>query len=190
MLHLPEQSPRTAVIVGIDPGSDKLGFCTITFDIETMQIVKTTARTLVGSKLMPSHSWAAELHGDRLVRIVALKEAIIELLREANPIQITIESPFYNSKRPMAFQALVQVLTALTEAVIEYDVWKTPFLIDPPTVKKAVGAAGNADKFKVRDSVLALPNLFFEGPVPLEEIDEHSIDAIAVAYARLKELIK
>jgi Holliday junction resolvasome RuvABC endonuclease subunit len=61
-------------------------------------------------------------------------------------------------------------------------------MIDPPSVKKAVGATSHAKKDEVKAALARLPDLNYNGPVPLEMLDEHSIDALAVAYCRLKIL--
>lgn len=188
MIHLPEEGARTTCIVGLDPGSESLGIAAIEFDIETMTIVKTTAKTLVGSKLMRKDTWAIELHGERPSRVEALHNAILDELIDKSPVQIACESPFFSSRMPSAFGVLMEVLIAVRSAVLQYDRWRIVYLIDPPTVKRGVGGKGNADKFKMKELVLALPDLCFTGPVALADLDEHSIDAIAVAYTRFKEL--
>lgn len=190
MLHLPEPGSRTATIVGLDPGSENLGFATLEFDIETMTIIKTTACTIIGSKLMRHNTWSIELHGERLSRIKALKTALLNLLLESKPIQIGCESPFFNMRRPSAYGVLIEVLLAIKEAVQEYDSWKIVYLIDPPTVKKSVNAPGNGDKIIVKQNILALTDINYQGITPLEKLDEHSLDAIAVAYCKFKDLLK
>jgi Holliday junction resolvasome RuvABC endonuclease subunit len=188
MLHLPANSASTATIVGIDPGSSTLGFAVIEFDIETMTIVKTNASTYAGVKLMRKDSWAIERHGERFARINAHKENLVSLFRLHNPIQIVCEGAFYNPRRPNAFEVLIEVRIAIKQAILEYDPWRTIRLIDPPTVKRAVNVKGNADKLVVRDGVLAIKELNYSGDTSIEDLDEHSIDAIAVAYAFFKEL--
>lgn len=188
MLYIPEQTVKSTVIVGIDPGSENLGFATIEFDFATYEIVATKAITYVGSKLMSKNTWLTEHHGERVGRIACLKEIVIERLQELDPILVVCESPFYNPRRPGAYGVLVEVMLALKEATREYDPWRVLNMIDPPTVKKSVGAKGNAGKEDVLQAVLNLPGLNYQGNVPLSDLDEHSIDAIAVAYSKYKEL--
>lgn len=190
MLHIPEDGLKTSCVVGIDPGSTNLGIACIEFDIETMTIVKSSCLTYNAKKIIRKESWSTEIHGERKDRIDALQAAILNYLQQTEPIQIAIESPFFNSKMPSAFGALTEVLTAIKQAVKEYDIWRVPYLIDPPTVKRAVGAAGNAGKDDMKLKVIALVDLNYKGQTPLELLDEHSIDALAVAYARFKELNK
>lgn len=188
MIHIPEQGSNTSCIVGIDPGSENLGISVLEFDLTTLQIVKTTAQTVVGSKLMKKNSWAIELHGERASRIEALQKAILDVLNKYEPVLIVCESPFFSSRMPSAFGVLMEVLVAIKQAVEQFSKWKIIHLIDPPTVKRGVGGKGNADKFKMKELVCNLPDINYFGDVPITDLDEHSIDAIAVAYTRFKEL--
>lgn len=187
MLSFPTSSlARTTNIVGIDPGSETLGLSVIEIDIDTLQIVKSSACTFVGSKMFDDSSWLATSHSNRVARIAAHKQNLVYQLRKIDPICIACESPFYNPRRPNAYGVLVEVLTMIRDAVIEYDVWKTLYLIDPPTVKKSVGAAGNADKIKMLEAVINLKSLNLN--CDPSSLDEHSIDALAVAYCRYRQL--
>ena len=188
MLHIPEQGSNTSCIVGIDPGSENLGIAVLEFDLTILCITKTTAKTIVGSKLMKKNSWAIELHGERASRIEALQEAILDVLNQNNPIIVVCESPFFSSRMPSAFGVLVEVMLAIKQAVSKFSVWKLVHFIDPPTVKRGVGGKGNADKFKMKELVCNLSDLCYHGNIAIADLDEHSIDAIAVAYTRFKEL--
>lgn len=190
MFCLPANSPRTASIIGIDPGSETLGVAVLKFDVETMEIVSTTAQTYTGSRMYSANNWQSETHGDRCARINAHKENLTNIFFHEEPIQICCESSFYNRLRPNAYGVLIEVLDAVRQAVIAYDVWRKLYLVDPPTVKKSVGAPGNADKFVVKAAVMRLPDLRYQGQFGLDVVDEHSIDAMAVAYCRFQELKK
>lgn len=165
-----------------------MGVAIIHFDITTLKIVKSHVSTFTGSKLYAMQSWNEQTQSARYARINAHKENLLRLFQVNNPVQIVAEDGFFNQRRPNAFAVLMEVQIAIRQAVYEYSHWRELFLIDPPTVKKAVGVAGNADKFKVKDGVCALSDLKYEGLVPLIDLDEHSIDALAVAYAKLKSI--
>lgn len=70
----------------------------------------------------------------------------------------------------------------LRQSVMQYDQWLPYYMVDPPTVKKAVGAKGNADKEEVKRQLLLIPEIVEKSLVDLSTLDEHSIDAIAVGY--------
>ncbi len=187
MLMMPSSASSIARLITFDPGTDCLGVAELSFDVESLAITNISAKTLIASRNTKGF-WSNDIHGDRFGRINWLEEEIVDILFDSQPFQIAVESPFFNRMRPNAFEPLVQIKFALQRAVARYTAWKPLYEIDPPTVKKAVGAKGNADKQTVREAVLKL-NLPFTGPVPIELLDEHSIDAIAVAIARYEQML-
>lgn len=178
----------TTCIVGIDPGSDTLGLSIIKIRIPTLEIVAIEAQTFTGSRMFSNNGWQASVLGERYARIHAHKVNLVQLFTDINPINIACEGPFFSQRRPSAFGSLMEVLSMIREAVELYDPWRTLYVIDPPTVKKSVGAPGNAMKDVVRKHVIELLKPYYVGPKPIEELDEHSIDAIAVAYCRYVSL--
>lgn len=189
-MHLmPHNAGELANIVGIDPGTEHLGLSCITFNVVTLGIHQTAAQVFVGSKLGIS-SQQSLVHSARFARIDAHRENLTSVLRALKPVAVVCESPFFNSMRPQAYGALVEIVNAIRYAVWEYDPQMPLDLLDPPRVKRSVGAAGNAKKDVMQQAVLGLSELNFQGPVPLTELDEHSIDAIAVGYSKLIGLRK
>lgn len=192
MLKLPldEEPCQYFSIIGIDPGSETMGISEIRVDIQTLKIIQTKAWTVTGSKMTTDDCWLAVLHSHRLVRIRALKQNLISVFNIVKPTIVACESPFYNSKRPNAFGVLVETLGAIRDAVIEYDIWLPLYLIDPSTIKKSVDAPGNADKNKMKENVCKMSEVLkYCGDVSLQDLDEHSIDAIATAYCKYKTLL-
>lgn len=185
MFHIPPNNPYP-VILGIDPGSETLGVSCLVIEPVSLQIVSTQAMTFIGSKLN-MNAWMESVHSARFARIDAHKENLKQLFTLTRPVCVVCESPFYNPRRPQAYGVLVETLDAIRHAVWEYDQHLGLNLIDPPTVKRSVGAKGNADKDVMKQSVCALTDLNYQGQVPLSLLDEHSIDAIAVAYSKLVE---
>lgn len=180
MLPIPSDPNLTVSVVGIDPGTEMLGVAAIYFNLTTFQILKINATTFRGSKL-PGSEWTSIIHSDRVMRLQSHRANLINLLNEINPIAISVESPFYTSRMPSAFGALTEVVAMIRSAVLEYDVWRRIYLVDPPNVKKALGAKGNADKLEVKQALVNMPELSNVIVGGLDSLDEHSIDAIAVA---------
>lgn len=189
MLQVFEQSDNVANIVGIDPGSQTLGFSVLSFDVTTNEIIKTQAKTFTGGKLAFISEWEELTHGERQARISAHGKNLLELFNHYMPLQIACEAPFYNMKRPNAFQALLEVILEVKKSAHLYDPWRSVYLIDPPTVKKSVGASGGGDKEAVKKAIAAKKQEL-KLVQEIELYDEHSIDAIAVAYCRFQELKK
>jgi Holliday junction resolvasome RuvABC endonuclease subunit len=185
MLRLPADSGSLISVVGIDPGTTTLGVAVVWIDLNTMQIVSSEAMTFRGDRLRDEESsWLGNLHNDRLARICALESALLHFLQQVRPFLIASEAPFISMRQPQAYGALTEVMCGILNAVMFYDAWKPLYRIDPPSVKKRVGVAGNADKHAVKHAVMQLPDLHYAGDVPLAQLDEHSIDALAVAYGR------
>jgi Holliday junction resolvasome RuvABC endonuclease subunit len=187
---MPKDSAQTAFLIGIDPGSHSLGVGVIEFDIATMTIVSSDAWTLSGKKLAGKDDWVTDIHGERNGRVHAIENALYQIFMHFQPLSITSESPFINSKFPQAGLALTVVVCAIRQALMRFDMWKPLLMIDPPTVKMAVGAPGNAPKEVVKEKVMLLKDINYIGSVPLLELDEHSIDALAVCYCSFIRLLE
>ena len=186
-MHLMPNDPGDiATIVGIDPGSDTLGLANLSFSISQMQVLSWAAQTFVGSKL-PINEWMSNMHSHRFARIDAHRLNLIYAFNFHQPVAIVCESPFFSSKFPQAFGALIETVSGIRQAVWDYDKTIGLDLIDPPSVKKAVGAAGNAGKEEVQSAVVRLLGHCYTGSLPLERLDEHSFDAVAVAYSKFMQ---
>lgn len=190
MLRIPDEASSTAGIVGIDPGTETLGVGVIDFDIQSLEIVQTRAFTFVGSKMMVKNSWIEDLHGARHSRIYAHEDNLVRFLEEHDPLLIACESPFFSPKRPQAFEALTQAVASIRRAVLRFDPWRDFVTVDPPTAKKAVGAMGNAKKPEMLEAISKLPHLHYAGDIALEDLDEHSVDGIAIAYWRYRNYLE
>lgn len=188
MLTMSKDSSSLVNIVGIDPGSNTLGLSMLTVDITKWEIISSDAVTFTGTKLENSDSWRSDLFSERVGRIAAHEENLLKVFNTYKPFIICTESPFINNRFPQAGIALTEVMCGIRSAVMKYDVWADLYLIDPPTVKKAVGAPGNADKVVMKEKILSLTELNYIGNVPMEMLDEHSIDALAVAYCKFIRL--
>jgi Holliday junction resolvasome RuvABC endonuclease subunit len=187
MLTIPEGSSPYASIIAIDPGTETLGIAALEFDCRTLEIRGSEARTFKGSKMIRA-DWMEEIHGARFARIRAHCENFGRILRLFGPAFVASESPFFSRAHPQAYGALTEIVYALKLTLYEHDPTMDVTYIDPPTVKNAVGAKGNADKDAVKAKVLGLPELKYAGEIPLVKLDEHSIDALAVAYAKYRAI--
>jgi len=185
VIAIPRAGSSCVNLVGIDPGSMCAGVCVMSIDVETESILSTNAYTLHLDRL-GGNEWISENIGDRFKRIAKMKEILLNIFHQTKPLCIAIESPFFNRFRPQAYGVLMEVMSGIREAVSTYDLWMPPYLIDPSSVKNAVGAGGAARKEVVQAMILNLTDL--NPIVDLRTLDEHSLDAIAVTYCRYKRL--
>ena len=178
-------------IVGIDPGSTTLGFSILEYDLHSFEIVRTYARTFNAGKMKLSELDIAN-HSERYARIYELMDVLYDAFVEMEPTFVISESPFMAMRRPQAYGALVEVVFAIRSALRKYDPTMNLDLIDPPRAKNAVGAAGNAKKEQVHAALKELlPTLHFDetrSSESFDELDEHSVDGLAIAYSRWKKL--
>lgn len=189
MLIVPQNSSSVFSIIGLDPGSNSFGIAVIFVNVETMKIVSSTAWTIFGERLSGKNNFIEEIHGGRTNRIMALEDNLLDVFNYYCPYLITSEAPFINNSFPQAGIALTEVIAGIRRAVFRFDPWKELLLIPPSVVKNAVGASGGGDKNKVKDKVVTLTELNYQGPTLITELDEHSIDALSVAYCRYKSLL-
>lgn len=178
---------NTFDILGMDPGSNKFGFSLLEVNIDNLDLVSSVAWTIDANDLAKNFQTVLETHGDRMARIHGLQNYIYKILNIYNPLYVASEAPFINNRFPAAGIALTEVLSTIRQALIEYDPEKELYLIPPSNVKNAVKAKGGDDKDIIKQKVCAL-DLKYKGDVNIENLDEHSIDALAVGYAKLLDL--
>lgn len=174
-----------ANIIGIDPGSSNLGLGIITLDMDTLTIMRTEAYTIKGDK-SDHYDWVNQYHPDRVKRIKAIESELYQALIYYKPIMVASESPFFG-RFAQAFMVLVEVMDAIKDALWHYNNKMCLQLIDPPSVKNALGAKGAAKKEGVAMALSLLTHLNLCRPVAV--LDEHSVDAIGVAYGAYKHFL-
>lgn len=134
-----------------------------------------------------------QVHGERIRRVFHISESLLRLLYTYNPSYTSVEMPFFNTMRPGAFQPLLEGVGAVTNALYSYDPSLRAMFVDPPTAKKAVGAAGNAKKDAMLEAVIKMtPMLAFDpflSGCELHMLDEHSVDALAICMWGLRNVI-
>jgi Holliday junction resolvasome RuvABC endonuclease subunit len=187
MLPIPDPLLNRATIVGLDPGTEMLGFGVLTINVDTFEILSSDAVSYKGSKLIGS-DWSEQIFGARYRRIQAHRNNLISLFKAYQPLIIACESPFILMRRPQAYGALTEVVCGIRSAVEEYDAWRPLYMIPPSSVKNAVGCKGNGDKAAMKIAMGKLTEVVEVLETPLSRLDEHAIDSLAVAYSAYKSL--
>lgn len=169
-------------IAAIDPGTNTLGISFIDVDLKHRTITVVDSTTYRADSRVKEESLIYETRGDRAARLHFHYHNFGALLRQFQPHAVIAESPFMG-RFPAAFEALCECREMLRRAVADYNPTIPLELVDPPTAKKAVGAlVQKGSKENVRDSVLALKDLRWALPYPIELLDEHCYDSIACGY--------
>lgn len=184
---MPIRSEIPLRIVGIDPGTENLGFSVLDLSLATASVKVSYSETVNAQRFLNDYRIEMSTHGNRTARLMALEDRVFIMLEQFQPNAICVEAPFMR-KFPMAFAALTECVSYIRRAVMRFDRHMTLDEVDPPTAKMAVGMTirRGSTKNDVAEAVSKLPLTFAEGIV-LAELDEHQIDSIAVAYYRLKQ---
>lgn len=181
-MHTPRPDEQPLRVVGIDPGTETLGFGVLDLYLSTGELRVAHAETVDLVKLVSDFRHEEKVHGARTARLMALEERLFIYFEHYQPHAICSESP-YMGRFPQAFAALTECVSYVRRAVVRYDRYMPLEMVDPPTAKKAVGVVVKRGITK-DDVKVALEklDLVYAAGVDLKQFDEHSIDALAVAY--------
>lgn len=181
LYHVPYET-TTANIVGIDPGTNTLGYAVISFDVKTLALTGARAHTYTADRMHPSDH-IEQMYGARIARLSLLNQTLLYTYSCDTPVMVMCEAPFINTKRPAAYGALVEAVDCIRGALMQHD-HAIPFrLIPPSNVKNSIGAKGADGKEAIKLAMLRHPEI--PALAPIGQYDEHSIDALAVAYSGL-----
>ncbi len=186
MIYLPNRSENLKV-VGIDPGTVNVGVASLEADCCSDYMIIADAFTLVAKDTDPAYRAMGEIHGARIGRLMNLSDRLLSFLREYQPHAVVVESNYLGASVD-AFRSLVESVCMVRNAVYQYNPMMSLHTVDPTTVKRLAGLKGrNPDKEAVREALRHRPDLKWK--VDIDELDEHSIDAIPIGLYFTKHLL-
>lgn len=191
MLYPEEPTDSIIRIVGIDPGTTTLGLAILDVDLDTLVPTLVYGYTNNAEKATKHIEWKKTMLGSRDVRLENHKDYLDDILEYTQPILIAAESPFLKMSRVSSYEALVECYDMIRKSVWKHN--PTLFLrrIDPITVKNYVGVSHiGTDKEDVRKAVIARYANLCHPSVDIHSLDEHTIDAVAVAHCVLEKHLK
>lgn len=187
MLLLPDDH-RALRLIGIDPGTN-LGVATLDLDLKTNSLYLIDVNTFDGTKLAREYTSITEVHGHRAARNIAHENNLVGYFYYMEPHYILSESP-YMGRFPQAFASLTECIMSIRRAVLRYDPIMPLLLVDPPTVKTSLGVRGkSSDKEEMKRALLNLSSLINVSGYDISYLDEHGIDAIAVAFTKAQSIM-
>ena len=174
-------------IIAIDPGINHFGVTVC--QIKDEKIEECVTNTIhVKEKYLSKE--AIKKIGLRQCKIDYLNEIFKNYIEYYKPLVVCIESPFYNMKRPAAFLPLVELLYQL-RLTLRLESPDTNYqTFEPSTIKKAVGASAICKKEEVKVHVLEKKEIFSLKNANIEDLDEHSIDSLAILYTYVKTILQ
>lgn len=156
---------RNQRIIGIDPGSHRIGFAVLEREIKTRKITVLDYGTIeVESKIQSPES------------LIVINRDLNSILKQYNPNYASVEELFYFKNQ----KTVAQVYES--RGVILFTLAKECIPILEPTVtqiKKGVTGSGNADKKQVKEAIQLI--------LGIKDLKGHddSWDAIAIAFVGL-----
>lgn len=188
MAH-PFFQPTYFRLLGIDPGSTAMGLALFDLDLKNQKIVGIQAWTIKTDKLKNDTGLPEELYADRQIRLHKLYLAMKRLLTQEHVNHVAYEGPFMNRLQPSAYGPLVALMTMVHLAVMETASGMGFSVFQPQQVKKSFGVAGKKGKEVMLEALSLNDDLMsamaFSNCL-LNELDEHSVDAIAAGYTAIK----
>lgn len=190
MLNPPSGQEVPLRVVGIDPGTETLGFTVLDLYLSSKRKVVQACFTVETTPMLRDYKVELATHNTRTARLMALEDRLFILFEQFQPNVVAAETPFL-SRFPQAFAALTECYSYIRRAVHRYDRYMPLEGIDPPTAKKGVGVLvkRGVTKDDVAKAIGKLTDLEFAEGISLEGLDEHSVDSIAVAYTIGSELL-
>ena len=185
MLVIPENY-RESKLMSIDPGLNSTGVSIWTLDFFNFEIKEIEAFTLCNNKLRSASFFDDYRFTDRKIKLERLSKAIRYLTTQYAPNQVACESPFFNRLMPVAYGSLTETLTTIKESIYETNPNITFTLLEPLLVKKTVGAGFTKGKVDVKLSVSKISEIMDNLISDYSDLDEHSIDSLAIGYTFLK----
>lgn len=185
-----EAEPNIIRLIGLDPGTDTLGAAVMDVDMDTFEPIIVFGETNQASKAAKDYTWKQEIRGGRDVRLEMHRQYLSELFTYTGPVAVAAESPFLKFGRVTSFEALVECYAVLRDTLWDYSPSMYLRRIDPITAKNYVGVSHiGTDKDDVRKAVIAIYKDKCATGIVIEDFDEHTIDAIAVAHCLLQKFL-
>ncbi len=164
-------------ICGIDPGTTLVGLGVEYVKLPQWEVVKVQAWTLNATR-MPLDPVVVNTHGERVARLMVIRDWYASRFSYLRPMAIGSESAFYNSGTPGAYEPLVESITYIRQAVMDYDRHMPIHFFKPTAVKKIMGH-GQHGKLDVAKALIDLYGTI--SVTPIQEWQAHATDGLAVA---------
>lgn len=103
-----------------------------------------------------------------------------------NPVMIAYETPFFNPRTPASYRALTEQLAITKRILYGFNPNIPLFGLSPKEVKAPLVSASTKGKQVILDNLLTKPEVVNAISVPLTELSEDAIDAVAVGYSLYK----
>lgn len=172
--------------IAIDPGIDNTGIAIYTVS-SSLQIMNIETMIIHPGK-MNNGANDIDIVSERMYKLLTLKKSLSDIVACIKPATVISESPFYHSSSPMAYGSLIETISYLRMGVFEIDPNISFRTVEPLVVKKNIKAGSTKGKVEMKDRLKVIEEVMNALLVPIDILDEHQVDAIAIGYYLLKTL--
>lgn len=134
------------------------------------------------------HTYFLNMHdvnGDDIDKKNVLYNMVNDITINREPFAFAIEAPFM-SRFPKAYGLLSEFMAIIESAIFRIDSNIIQYRVSPKEAKKIIGAVSD-DKDDMYNAIIKIPEL---EPYITEDMNEHEIDSIAIAYWVLERFRK
>lgn len=172
------------IVYSIDPRN---GHAVMAYDQETKLITVLYFHTLSKTKFDIKYKDDKKLFGNNTIFLDITRDYVIEIMEKYKPHLIVSEDAFLNTKFVNTFRILSSWITIVTMTL--YSGYKKYLhTLAPKEIKLYITGNGKAEKEEMKEALLKRKDIIFKDENYLENLTEHSIDAICVGITKLKQL--
>lgn len=184
------QHPLPFTIMAIDPGNN-MGICIAEIDGATQTLKVIESITLVIDKALKFNDYTLWQRFTKWeLTEFYLDDVLTPLLNHHNVDAVIFESAFHAASI-VAYEALLFYGRVIKDVSMEYDY---EILIEsktPSNIKKINKVDGRSgDKNLMTDAVRNNPQIILPEHIVLDDLTEHAIDAIAIAYSVVHDMVE
>lgn len=186
MLLVPPPDYGIIKMVAIDPGLTTCGVSIYELDTFNKKILSISAFTIDTDRLSDNSGLFTDIVTERFIKIYKLCNMLKTIIIASDAKIVVSEAPFYNRFMPMAYGALLEVVSSIHHAVVTIGNEIVFDMFAPQQVKMCVGVAGKKGKDIVKEAITKIPQVLDKIQSDFSMLDEHSIDATAVGFSFLE----
>lgn len=169
-------------ILGIDNGTNTVGFTIVDHDLRTGISTVIFAETVTADKsAYNKYAGVASNRGNLDARLLVVNDRLAEILDEYDPDIVGCEAPF-SHLNISTYRTLVTAMKYLDDTCYKHRRTLQFVEVSPGKAKKAVCPEGQykTDKELIRQFIIDDENIVEGEGVSIKDLDEHSVDGITV----------
>ena len=185
MFPIPD-SYKTIKLVALDPGLNNIGVAVFLIDAVNLKILDISAKTLKEGSVLDQVCLDSDYATEQMLKRWRMVDAVMQIVRDEDPVIFVSESPFFNRKMPSSFAVLTEVINDIFTSILKHNNNIRIATVEPLLVKHTLGVAGQKGKDVVRCAMEKQEAILPVLKTPVSTLDEHAIDAVGVGYTFFK----